>query len=216
MFQKHALRAAFFAAGILLPFSAHTQVTATAPTVVNPSGTERFDIVGGAAYSHFNPGFAHQVRATNLIGWQGSATGWFGSLFGLEATARGLYGSYTLPINGFNLPATSNASEYLFLFGPSFRLRERDKYTVGAHVLVGGAYGMFDQAFQGSGIQPRQIGLYNNQLATAYAIGSWADYKINPRFAVRFTGDYQPTRYGGLGQNEFFGAVGVVYKIGRR
>ncbi len=191
------------------------QVTATAPTSNGPADMERLDVVGGAAYSHFNPGFAHQVRATNLLGWQGAATYWFSHLVGGEAAIRGLYGSYDLPVNGFNLPATSNTSEYLFLFGPSVRLYEREKYTAGAHVLIGGAYGAFDQAFQGSGIQPRQIGIYNNQLAIAYAIGGWADYKIAPRLAVRFTGDYQPTRYGGLNQNEFFGGVGIVYKIGR-
>ena len=58
--------------------------------------------------------------------------------------------------------------------------------------------------------------MYNNELAFAYAVGGWADYKVRPRFAVRFTADYEPTRYAGLTQNEFFGAVGIVYKIGRR
>ncbi len=215
-FQKHFLCTVAIAAAAFFAPSLHAQITATAPAVSGINDTERLDILGGAAYSHFNPGFAHQVRATNLLGWQGSATGWFGNLFGLEATARGLYGSYDLPINPYNLPATSNASEYLFLFGPSFRLWQTPKYTAGAHLLIGGAQGNFDQAFQGSGIQPRQIGIHNNQLATAFALGGWADYKIAPRFAVRFTADYQPTHYSGIGQNEFFGAVGIVYKIGRR
>ena len=215
-FQKHFLCTAAFAVAALFSPQLHAQVTATAPAVSGPSDTERLDVLGGAAYSHFNPGFAHQVRATNLIGWQGSITGWFSNLLGVEGTVRGLYGSYDLPINGYNLPASSNASEYLFLFGPSFRLWQTEKYTAGAHVLVGGAQGNFDQVFQGTGIQPRQIGLYNNQLATAFAIGGWADYKVAPRFAVRFTADYQPTRYSGIGQSEFFGAVGVVYKFGRR
>ena len=215
-FRNPFLRTAALAACALFASSLHAQVTATAPAVSGTTETERFDIQGSAAYSHFNPGFAHQVRALNLIGWQGSATAWLSNLVGLEASVRGLYGTYDLPANGYNLPATSAMSEYLFLFGPSFRLYQSPKYTAGLHVLVGGTYGSFDKGFQGTGIQPFQVGIYNSQLASAYAIGGWADYKVLPKWAVRFTGDYQPTRYSAIGQNEFFGSVGIVYKIGRR
>ena len=222
-FRNFFLRPALLAACVLSISTLHAQVTATAPAVSGVSETERFDISGGAAYSHFNPGYAHQVRATNLVGWQGSVTGWFGTLFGLEATARGLYGNYDIPTYTYNnagasaqLPATSSMSEHLFLFGPSFRLYQSPKYTAGMHVLVGGTYGSFDSGFKGTGIQPFQVGVYNSQLASAYAIGGWGDYKLTPKLAVRFTGDYQPTRYSAIGQNEFFGAVGVVYKWGRR
>ena len=107
-------------------------------------------------------------------------------------------------------------SEHFFLFGPSARLYQSEKYTAGMHLLVGGSYGSFDKGFAGTGVQPFQAGVYNNELAFAYAVGGWADYKVRPRFAVRFTADYEPTRYAGLTQNEFFGAVGIVYKIGRR
>lgn len=216
-FQNLFVRMATLAC-TLLGSSLHAQVTATAPAApVSETENQRFDILGGAAYSHFNPGFAHQVRATNLLGWQGSATVWVSNPVGIEATARGVYGTYNLPVNGFNLPATSNLSEHLFLFGPSARLYQSAKYTAGAHLLIGGAYGSFAQGFNGSGIQPFQVGVYNSQLAFAYAIGGWADYKVYPRFALRFTADYQPTSYSpGPRQNEFFGAVGIVYKIGRR
>ncbi|RRA48417.1 hypothetical protein [Acidipila sp. EB88] len=221
-FRNPFLRAATLAACAF--FSAthccsllHAQVTATAPAVVGTTEDERFDILGGAAYSHFNPGYAHQVRAVNLLGWQGSATGWISKSIGIEATARGLYGTYEIPANSFNVPAVnSSMSEHLFLFGPSARLYESPKAAAGMHLLVGGAYGAFDQGFHGTGVQPFQVGVYNNQLAFAYAVGGWADYKVRPRFAVRFTADYQPTHYASLNQNEFFGAVGIVYKIGRR
>lgn len=216
--QKTFLRGAALAASALFSLSLHAQITATAPAVIGTAENERWDIFGGAAYSHFNPGYAHQVRATNLVGWQGSATGWFSGYLGLEATARGVYGTYTIPAytQGYVLPATSKMSEYLFLFGPSFRLYQSPKYTAGAHVLIGGTYGSFDQGFQGTGIQPFQVGVYNSQLAMAYAIGGWGDYKLGTKFAVRFTGDYQPTYYSGRGQNEFFGALGIVYKLGHR
>ena len=211
------LPAVALVAAVLFSPLLHSQITATAPAAtVGSADNERFDVLGGAAYSHFNPGFAHQVRATNLLGWEGGVTAWFSNMFGLEATARGLYGNYTLPFNNFNLPATSSMSEHLFLFGPSFRLIEKERYTAGLHLLVGGTYGSFDHAFQGSGVAPAQIGVLNSQLASAYALGGWADYKVLPKIAIRFTGDYQPTRYSSIGQNEFFGAVGIVYKFGHR
>lgn len=219
-FRNSFLRTAVLAACALSTSLLHAQITATAPATSGETEHERFDISGGAAYSHFNPGYAHQVRALNLLGWQGSVTGWLTNLVGLEGTARGLYGTYDLPVATRGYPTitgtTSPMSEHLFLFGPSFRLYQTEKYTAGMHVLVGGTYGSFDKAFQGTGIQPFQVGVYNTQLATAYAIGGWADYKVYPRFAIRFTGDYQPTRYSGLGQNEFFGAIGIVYKLGHR
>ena len=194
----------------------HAQITATAPASTGPDNLQRFDIDGGAAYTHFNPGYAHRVEATNLIGWQGSATGWFSKHYGVEASGRGFYGNYPLPVNNYGITGTSNIAEHLFLFGPSFRLLETVKYTAGMHVLIGGAYGSFDSGFASTGVQPRDIGVYNTQLAFAGAIGGWADYNLRPKFAVRFKADYQPTRYGSTTQNEFAGTVGIVYKIGSR
>lgn len=216
-FRTSLLRTAALAAVALFAPALHAQITATAPAaVVGGLDNERLDVMGGVAYSHFNPGYAHQVRAINLLGWQGGVTAWFSHMFGMEATVRGLYGNYTLPNNIYNLPTTSSMSEYLFLFGPSFRLIQKERYTAGMHVLVGGTHGTFDSGYGASGIQPFEIGVYNNQLASAYAIGGWGDYKLGPRLAIRFTGDYQPTRYAAMGQNEFFGSVGVVYKFGHR
>ncbi len=192
------------------------QITATAPASTGAENLQRFDVEGGAAYSHFNPGYAHRVEATNLLGWDGSVTGWFAQHYGFEATARGVYGSYTIPANSYGVTGTSNMSEHLFLFGPSFRMLQTEKYTAGMHVQVGGAYGSFDQGFSNSGVQPFTVGVYNNELAFAATIGGWAEYKVRPRFAVRFKADYQPTRYGGTTQNEFAGSVGIVYKLGSR
>ena len=208
------LRAALSA--LLFSPALFAQITATAPATTGSDNLQRFDIYGGAAYSHFNPGYAHQVRATNLIGWDGSATGWFAKNYGFEATARGVYGNYTVPSNSFGITGTSDMSEHLFLFGPTFRMLETPKYTAGMHVLIGGAYGSFDKAFSGTGVQPFSVGVYNNQLAFAGVIGGWADYNVRSRFAVRFKADYQPTRYGGTTQNEFAGTVGIVYKVGSR
>ncbi len=194
----------------------HAQITATAPAASGEEGLQRFDIYGGAAYSHFNPGYAHRVNATNLLGWDGSATAWFAKSYGLEATVRSLYGNYNIPANAYGLTGTSDMAEYLFLFGPTFRLLETPKYTLGMHAQVGGGYGSFDKGFANSGVEPFLLGVYNNQLAFAGVIGGWADLNVRPRFAVRFKADYTPTRYGATTQNEFNGTVGIVYKLGSR
>ncbi len=211
------LRAALTAfAALLVSTTLYAQITATAPASTGPDDLQRFDIEGGADYSHFNPGYAHQVRATNLLGWDGAVSYWFSHSYGFEATARGVYGSYTIPVNNYGITGSSNMSEHLFLFGPTFRMFETQKYTAGMHFQVGGAYGSFDQGFASSGVQPTDLGLYNNQLAFAATIGGWADYAILPKFAIRFKADYQPTLYGNTTQNEFNGAVGIVYKLGSR
>ncbi len=210
---------ALFLASLLSAAPLHAQVTATAPAVTNADTPQRFDLYGGAAYSHFNPGYAHQSRATNLLGWDGTATAWFSRAYGAEATARGVYGSFIIPVNSFGVSGNSNMSEHIFLFGPSFRMLRTEKYTAGMHVLIGGAYGSFDQGYAGSGVQPFNTGIYNNQLAFAAAVGGWGDYNltaISPKLALRFVADYQPTRYGGTIQNEFVGTVGIVYKLGLR
>jgi hypothetical protein len=145
-------------------------------------------------------------------------TGWFSNSVGIEGTARGLYGTINLPANAVASLGvkTSNMSEHIFLFGPSFRLYRSARITAGGHILVGGAYGSFDQGFHGTGAQPFTYGVYNNTLAFASAVGGWAGYNLTPKLSVRFTGDYQPTRYGGTTQNEFAGTVGIVYKLGHR
>jgi hypothetical protein len=210
------LRAALGLGALLSTATLFAQVTATAPAASGSEAVQRFDFYGGAAYAHFNPGYAHQVAATNLIGAQGSATAWFTHAFGAEATWRGVYGNYPIPANLYGVTGKSNIAENLFLFGPSARLYSSDKYTAGVHLLIGGTYGSFDSGFKGSGIQPFSVGVYNNELTFAAAFGGWADYNLGPKYAVRFIADYQPTFFGNTHQNEFGGSLGFVYKFGTR
>jgi hypothetical protein len=191
----------------------HAQVTATAPVSELPQYNNRWEIYGGAQYAHFNPSPGRNVQATNLLGWNGTGTVNLRPAWGLEASARGLYGSMSVQPNPYNVPASPAMSEYLFLFGPTFRMLRREKYAAGMHVLIGAAYGSFDKDFP-SGVQPDLIGIYNNKLAFGAAVGGWADRNITPRLALRFIADYQPTRYGYTMQSEFAGSVGIVYKFG--
>ncbi len=207
------LCAVFFALSILLPAAhVHAQVTATAPIAEYPQYLNRWDFSGGFQYSHFNPSAARNFPANNLLGWNGGAAVYFRPVWGIESNVRGLYGNIDAPQNSFGI-TNPRMSEYLFLFGPTFRLRRRENYAVGFHFLVGAAYGSFDKDFP-PGISPNLIGVYNNKLAFGTAFGAWYDYNLSSKLAVRLTGDYQPTHYGFSTQNEFAAGVSVVYKVG--
>ncbi|WP_446744971.1 hypothetical protein [Silvibacterium acidisoli] len=192
---------------------ASAQVTAVAPVAGFDEYNNRWDVTGGAQYSHFNPSSGRNVHAINLLGWNGGATVYFRPSWGIETSVRGLYGNLDLQGNDFNIPTNASMSEHLFLFGPTFRIMRRQNYTVGLHTLIGAAYGSFDKDFP-QGVTPNQVGIFNNKLAWGGAFGAWSDYNLRPRWAVRFTADYQPTRYGYALQNEFAGSVGIVYRVG--
>ena len=202
------LAAPFF----LSPIHARAQVTATAPVAELPQYSNRWDLYGGFQYSHFNPSPASNFPANNLFGWNGTATAYFRPSWGLEGSIRGLYGTIDAPVNQYGI-TSPKMSEYLWLFGPTFRIFRRENYAAGFHTLIGAAYGSFDKDFP-PGVSPNQIGVYNNKLAFGAGVGAFADYNLSSRLAARFIADWQPTHYGYTWQNEFAGSVGIVYKIG--
>lgn len=203
-----AFGALFFPLGRL-----HAQVTATAPETEAPEYAQRWDLYGGAEYAHFNPSPGRNVEAINLLGWNGSATAWMRPSWGIEASARGVYGNLVVPANNLGVAANPPMSEHLFLFGPNFRMYRHARTTLGMHALVGAAYGSFSSGFP-SGVTPQNVGIYNDKLALGLAVGGYADYNVTPRWSARFISDWQPTHYGFSWQNEFAGSVGIVYKFG--
>ena len=213
MFRLLALAA--LGACLLPMHRLHAQVTATAPETEAPQYANRWDFYGGAEYSHFNPSPGSGIHAINLLGWNGSATAWFRPSFGIEASARGLYGNLVVPANNLNVPANPPMSEHLFLFGPDTRLVRRARYALGMHALIGAAYGVFDTGFPPPAT-PQALGFYNNKLAFGMAVGGSADYNLTTRYGIRLITDWQPTKYGFPWQNEFAGSVGIFYKIGTR
>ncbi len=208
-----ALFGACFAAFLVPPVRA--QVVATAPETEGSQYAERWDFYGGAQYSHFNPSPGRNVQAINLLGWNGSATAWLHSTWGIEGTARGLYGNLVVPANTEGIPASPPMTEHLFLFGPNFRILRKPSFTFGMHSLVGAAYGVFDSGFP-KGTQPQDVDIYNDKLALGLAIGAWADFNLSSRLSVRVITDWQPTHYGFPWQDEFAGSAGIVYKFGSR
>jgi hypothetical protein len=207
------LFATFSLAVLLVPAARlHAQITAIAPTTELPEYSNRWDIYGGAAYSHFNPSPSRGVSAINLLGWNGSATAYFRPSWGIESSVRGYYGTINLPPNNLGI-TTAPMSEHLVLFGPAFRFIRTPKYAAGMHGLIGAAYGSFDSGFP-SGHEPNELTIYNNKLAFGAVIGAFGDYNLTPKWAVRVIADYQPTHYGFNTQSEFAGSIGIVYKIG--
>ncbi len=191
---------------------AGAQVTATAPVSEPPQYMNRWDVYGGFQYSHFNPSAAKSFPANNLFGWTASGIVYFRPLWGIEASYRGLHGTIDAPANPYFITNPA-MSENLYLFGPNFRLRRRENYVLGAHLLIGAAYGSFDKDFP-PGITPNQIGVYNNKLAFGSALGVFYDYNLSSRLSVRMIADFQPTHYGFTAQREFAGSGGIVYKFG--
>ncbi len=189
------------------------QVVATAPETEMPQYGERWDFYGGAQYSHFNPSPGRGVQAINLLGWQGDATAWMRDHFGIEGSARGLYGTLVVPANTEKIPLNPPMTEHLFLFGPNIRVMRRPNFTFGMHGLIGAAYGVFGSGFP-AGTKPQDVGIFNDKLALGLGIGSWADYNLTPRLSVRVMTDWQPTHYGFTWQDEFAGSAGIVYKFG--
>ena len=215
--MKVVLRAAcallFVLPLFLLSSQSQAQVTAVAPVTLQPQYNHRWEVYGGGQYSHFNPSPGPNIHATNLVGWNGSAIVYLKPVWGLEASARGLYGSMSVPQNPYGIPPSPKMSENLFLFGPNFRFFLGDKYAAGMHFLIGAAHGSFDKDFP-SGIQPNAVNIYNDKLAFGAAVGWWTDYNLSSRLAIRGIADYQPTRYGYALQSEFAGSLGVVFKFG--
>ena len=210
--------ALLFQGAVLGSPALHAQITATAPQAAPSEYSERIDVSGGFLYAHFNPSPGNKIEAINLFGGEGSATFWMRSRWGIEVSGREASGTMKIPlseVSGVVLPTHAPMSEYLFLVGPSFRLYRSPKISLGMHSLVGGAYGSFSSGFP-SGIPPQSVGIYNDKLAMALAIGGFADYNLTPRWSVRFVADWQPTHYGFDWQDESADSVGIVYKFGSR
>lgn len=208
--------ALIFCGAVLGSPALEAQITATAPQGPPTEYTQRMDVSGGFYYVHFNPSPGHQIEAINTFGGEGSATMWLRSLWGIEASVREASGKMSLPptqVNGVQVPTNPTMSQYLFLFGPSFRLYRGPRVTLGMHTLVGAAYGSFSSGFP-PGIQPQDVGIYNDKLTMGLAIGGFADYNLSQRWAVRLVADWQPTHYGLNFQNESADSVGIVYKFG--
>ena len=170
----------------------------------------RFDIYGGLASSHFNAGPA-LIPGANLGGFDVQGSYWFSTRLGATANVRGYYGTSGVVPNPYGIHGPF-VFEHLFLGGPSIRGPKNEHAALTFHALVGGSYGIFDSAID-QGLTGPNLGVFNNGVALAVAVGGSLDLNRSPRFSVRLSPDYLLTRFGGVSQNEFAISVGVLYRL---
>jgi hypothetical protein len=191
------------------------QTIPEAPTLQNETlkpldYRNKYDIYGGFASSHFNAGPA-LIPGANLGGFDIQGTLWLKMRLGATANVRGYYGTTGVIPNSYGIHGPF-VMEHLFMAGPSIRGPKNEHAALTFHALVGGSYGVFDSAVD-NGATPQSLGLFNNGVTLATAVGGSLDLNRSPRWSLRISPDYLLTRFGGVSQNEFAISVGVLYRF---
>jgi hypothetical protein len=201
------------------PTAGNGTYIATDP-LANVRYDNRLDFSVDLAYRHIKAG-PNVLQGANLGGLDVSGSFWLLKRLALEGTGRGYFGTSgtgqtnTLPIKGPTI------SEYIFAAGPELLGPHNKHADLMAHVLVGGAYGDFEQDL--GTYTAANANFYNNQIAPAAIIGGHIDLNRSARWVFRITPDAVITRYGINYANKitqtdvnFAISVGVEYKFKRK
>jgi hypothetical protein len=172
----------------------------------------KYDIYGGVASSHFNAGPA-LIPGANLGGFDVQGTWWPKMRIGVTANVRCYYGTTGVVPNPYNIHGPF-IYEHLFMGGASFRGPKNEHAALTFHALAGGSYGVFNSAIN-SGLTGPNLGLFNNGLTFATALGGSLDLNRSSKLSVRLSPDYLLTRFGGGSQNEFAISIGVLYRLSK-
>jgi len=142
---------------------------------------------------------------------------WFSKRWAAEASGRGYLGTSGAAVNSVGIKGPF-VSQYLFAAGPEWLGPHNKHGAVLAHVLVGGAYGKFEQDLRGN--SPSVVDFYNDQIAPAAILGGHFDLNRSARWVFRITPDAVVTRYGinygsKITQTDvnFAISVGIEYKF---
>jgi hypothetical protein len=171
-----------------------------------------YEIYGGPAYTHFNPG-PTLVAGSNLGGFDIQGTRWLRKRLGATANVRGYYGT-----NGV-IPNDTNTHgpfiyEHQLMGGITYRGPSSEHVALDFHGLVGGAYGVFNSALN-PGQTPGSLGLFSNGFALATAAGASVDLNRSPKLALRLSSDFLVTRFGDISQMEFAFSAGILYRFSK-
>lgn len=186
-----------------------------------PPKYARLELFGGYVYGMtdlFNSG-----RVARPQGWNGSFGINAASHLGFVFEANGLYGTSKIPIavpapfpecppfcpNGtstFNV----DTKNYNYLFGVQIPFRRSGRFTPFFEVMFGHA-GVRGEARSIDGTKFAEVSGGLGLLG-----GGGVDYKINPRFALRFKADYYQTRLFNLKQDNAQFSVGLVIRTVRK
>jgi hypothetical protein len=182
----------------------------------------RFEFFGGGSYAE--AGLFNAGHWAGLEGWDASlganATSWLGFVveggqyFGTSKIPSAVPAPF--PPGQFYEPTPSPTfnvatREYNFLFGAQFSRRKYERWTPFGELMYG---------HQGTrGVATPQSGPLVTEVGTGRALvaGVGADYKINPRFALRFKADYLQTGtafplVGKQKQDNFRFSMGIVIR----
>ena len=103
---------------------------------------------------------------------QVSASYWFSKHWAIQGSGRGFAGTSGAAPNDLSIKGPF-VSEYFFTAGPEWLGPHNKHGAILAHLLVGGAYGKFEQDLRGN--PPSAVDFYNDQIAPAAIIGGHFD-----------------------------------------
>jgi hypothetical protein len=151
----------------------------------------------GMAYHHMKAG-PTLLQGSNLGGYDATGTMWFARRWGVQASARGYFGTSGAGINAANAgggPIKGPfVAEYFFTGGAAWLGPHNQHGAILAHALVGGVYGQFESSLLGQ--SPKVVAFYNNQFAPAAIVGGSFDLNRSAKWVFRVTPDAVLTHYG--------------------
>ncbi len=176
----------------------------------------KWDLSVGMAYRHIKAG-PNLLQGANLGGVDVTGSRFLTGRWRLEATARGHLGTSGAAPNAEEINGPF-IMDYIFAGGVDWLGPHNKHGAISAHVLGGGAWGIFEQNLRGN--SPSVVGFYNNQLAPAAIMGGHFDLNRSSRWVFRVTPDAILTDYGiNYGPKtrqidiNFAISVGVQYKF---
>jgi hypothetical protein len=151
----------------------------------------RFDLSLETAYAHFKAG-PNILQGANLGGLNLQGSYWLTRRWGVEGTGRAYMGTSGAGVNPYQINGPYVA-EYIFAAGPEFLGPHNEHGALIAHVMAGGAYGVFQQDLRGH--PTSAVDFYYDQLAPAVVMGGHFDLNRSPRWVFRITVDGLLTDY---------------------
>ena len=175
----------------------------------------RLEFGGGGGFLRFQPGASLQKNSEIAFWFDG--TYYLNEKLGLTGEIRGAYGNAKMYnyASTYGITYRPQISEYPYLFGPTYRVRLRERYAVAVFALGGAAIGKFDGDTKG--VPAPTLGLWPTTNARpAFSIGTNLDLNVYPNLAFRIAPAYDATLFGGSLQNNLGFNIGIVYRLGKQ
>ncbi|HZZ38067.1 MAG TPA: hypothetical protein VFE06_02975 [Acidobacteriaceae bacterium] len=179
--------------------------------IIQDTYSHKYELSFGGAYLRFHPGAS--LQRINEAGWQIGITDYRYGNLGLAADFRGYYGTAytgTNPYSVFN----PSISQYTFMGGARYRFFRGQHWAWTAHGLAGAGHGNFGTGT--NGLPPQLVGLFTDSTAFNAEAGVSGDYNLGPALAFRFAAYDLFTDYNSSFKENRGGALGIVYRFGRR